>query len=624
MFRLLSCFFLLSSSLCVNASEWEGSEISYGGLTVQCKWGCGDENDPNMESIYDLLTSTVHQVFKKDTSLLDENQQPHFVTPWSVRDYECRIYNWESSNGEWREHNHKAISYRSPADFKEVANQLYRDLEFYYLISPDQMKNSYLKFSKRLQKGYDKGYRCFSIDDGKIEFGSRTAFGGGCPYDMDDIEFEIKLIQKSIQQIDEGGLESKYEDSKSLIDKTIQEIDEQYKEIFVFCLENHQEEGLKFKTALESLIIGDFEEAFNQINFLIHLAEKNNYGNQLISKLYLLKGQVQSEYCLYADAILALTSSIQKNPMLKEAYFQRAAAYFELGEFDKAIEDYLESGLHPKQANWKTSAKFGAGIIAGLTEGGAHSLIDFFPETLSTLRGIGKGLWALGTHPIDSSNAFADAAWQCIKYIKKTTSFQLLQDMVPELKELIQNFDQLDDYQRGSLIGQAVGRYSVDILACKYSAKATKAFIDLKMTNQAMTLEALASPQTRHKIVEEAGKCLSHRELVIKNSNLKLLLDDQGKHLTWHRNYLLSKSTWEYPLEKTQELINKFAGTGIKGKRSNTHIPGMPGYQEIVNFKEFIGYTIDKTTELKIPTTWGKIHYSKNGVHVVPYKPIGE
>jgi filamentous hemagglutinin len=50
-------------------------------------------------------------------------------------------------------------------------------------------------------------------------------------------------------------------------------------------------------------------------------------------------------------------------------------------------------------------------------------------------------------------------------------------------------------------------------------------------------------------------------------------------------------------------------------------VPGTPGYQEVVNFGESIGYSIDRSTGEKMATTWGKIHYAKDGVHVVPTAP---
>lgn len=47
------------------------------------------------------------------------------------------------------------------------------------------------------------------------------------------------------------------------------------------------------------------------------------------------------------------------------------------------------------------------------------------------------------------------------------------------------------------------------------------------------------------------------------------------------------------------------------------------GYKELVNFNEFIGYAIDRETGKKIATTWGKIHYAQDGIHIVPTRPRG-
>jgi filamentous hemagglutinin len=75
----------------------------------------------------------------------------------------------------------------------------------------------------------------------------------------------------------------------------------------------------------------------------------------------------------------------------------------------------------------------------------------------------------------------------------------------------------------------------------------------------------------------------------------------------------LKKSIFEHP--NPQKLITEFSGKGIK---EINQYPGIPCYQEIVNFQEFIGYVVDRETGEKIATTWGKIHYAKDGVHIVP------
>lgn len=50
---------------------------------------------------------------------------------------------------------------------------------------------------------------------------------------------------------------------------------------------------------------------------------------------------------------------------------------------------------------------------------------------------------------------------------------------------------------------------------------------------------------------------------------------------------------------------------------------GNPGTRELVNFKEFIGYHVHPKTGEKTSTTWGIIHYSKGGTHIVPGAPLG-
>lgn len=63
--------------------------------------------------------------------------------------------------------------------------------------------------------------------------------------------------------------------------------------------------------------------------------------------------------------------------------------------------------------------------------------------------------------------------------------------------------------------------------------------------------------------------------------------------------------------------MRDFCGTGMR----ITGEPGVPGYQEIINFNEFVGYYVTRETGEKTATTWGKIHYSKKGTDIVPTKP---
>ncbi|WP_420797632.1 RHS repeat-associated core domain-containing protein [Candidatus Sororendozoicomonas aggregata] len=87
----------------------------------------------------------------------------------------------------------------------------------------------------------------------------------------------------------------------------------------------------------------------------------------------------------------------------------------------------------------------------------------------------------------------------------------------------------------------------------------------------------------------------------------------QEKHFPGHNSYTPGRSTMTSdPLE-----LAKKAGQGQQvGK-----IPvGQPGSKERINFGENIGTYIDKTGSSS-PTTNGIIHYSKDGIHIVPARP---
>lgn len=61
-----------------------------------------------------------------------------------------------------------------------------------------------------------------------------------------------------------------------------------------------------------------------------------------------------------------------------------------------------------------------------------------------------------------------------------------------------------------------------------------------------------------------------------------------------------------------------------KGQKANGAIPCTPGYRERIEFSEVIGdFALVKEDGLVefIPTTRGILHYSKEGVHLVPSAP---
>lgn len=86
--------------------------------------------------------------------------------------------------------------------------------------------------------------------------------------------------------------------------------------------------------------------------------------------------------------------------------------------------------------------------------------------------------------------------------------------------------------------------------------------------------------------------------------------DKQGKHIPSHHNFQEGKSEIILSIIECQRLIEQFSGTGTR-----------LGNKERVNFNKVIGYYVHPESGQKFQTTYGIIHYSQTGAHIVPAKP---
>jgi tetratricopeptide (TPR) repeat protein len=114
---------------------------------------------------------------------------------------------------------------------------------------------------------------------------------------------------------------------------------------------------------------------------------KNVLNDAEIEKtdFYLKLAKGYSETGLYNRAIEILNEIIENNPENKSAYFERAIAYFELGDFDLSLEDYLNSGIKPKPVSSKfpEMISFSLGLTKGAFNGGVEAGVEFIPSMLS-------------------------------------------------------------------------------------------------------------------------------------------------------------------------------------------------------------------------------------------------
>jgi SPP1 gp7 family putative phage head morphogenesis protein len=106
------------------------------------------------------------------------------------------------------------------------------------------------------------------------------------------------------------------------------------------------------------------------------------------------------------------------------------------------------------------------------------------------------------------------------------------------------------------------------------------------------------------------------RDDIRNKYNLKVNKDSQGKHIEGSKTFKagLNKSEITISIDEVQELVNKYAGTG-KIEKANGKVR-----VETVASNKFVG--IVKGNKIKGKgkrTRKFKIHYSKNGTHIVPF-----
>ena len=94
--------------------------------------------------------------------------------------------------------------------------------------------------------------------------------------------------------------------------------------------------------------------------------------------------------------------------------------------------------------------------------------------------------------------------------------------------------------------------------------------------------------------------------------------DKQGKHFIGHNNSIEGRSYFAQgtTVEQIQKAVKKYAGTGRVEVQRNRK----PSRKEVVHVPKLTGYVYDQNSGKVYKTHLFKIHYSNNGVHIVPKK----
>lgn len=282
------------------------------------------------------------------------------------------------------------------------------------------------------------------------------------------------------------------------------------------------------------------------------------------SKILVERGARFNDRLLYPYAIPVLTTAIQFSSHHRDAYIERAIAYFENNQLQLALKDYERAKKLTIVVPFRASSRmkmldsvyvpgnkteFAKGLVSGTLDGAKVSSVEFIPSIFSCCRGIVHGLWAFACSPKEVCQEMIDATYVMGEFISQHSTAECLQCVVPELRELATIWHQLDDYSRGIKIGYIIGKYGVDIFAPASALKGINKIRALKRANAMCTFESCAISEIKQaKILEESTKRAATRttfiesakkgKIFIKNSNTQYHIM-QKKH-AWERVIPLS------------------------------------------------------------------------------------
>jgi tetratricopeptide (TPR) repeat protein len=451
------------------------------------------------------------------------------------------------------------------------------------------------------------------------EFTWAYKFYNGCSYSKAEKELRIARARERIAK--------KTQDCHQKIEECTAKIINEYAKLYEACLGKHTCWTTYHDYSLLAYLNNNFDKSLELLFKMMNQADQTGQIKTLDAAVYHNLGSVCNEAMIYDKAIEFLSEAIKRDPSNKEAHFDRAVAYFEIGLFDLAIEDYLlaDKGKGIPKSTFQASKKFTNALLRGVCQGATEAAIEFFPSLCSSAYGLGEMLWAvnpLNSQSADNTNQFAGACYEmaeCVVGYCKNIDWETMDNYVDQVKTLYDCFEQLNESEKGELIGYTIGKYGIDLFAGGTVVKSVSTYRKLRTANRICNLEAMTISKANKKtIVASSLKHASRRENYFKN--VKIHWDKQNKHIPGKHNFLHGRGTITMESNEFEALTKKYVG---KGQRVEGTF-GDAGYVERLDFGKIIGEYAEKVNgEIKYtPTSKGIIKYAKDGTfHVIPSNP---
>jgi tetratricopeptide (TPR) repeat protein len=309
----------------------------------------------------------------------------------------------------------------------------------------------------------------------------------------------LEKIEKKAEKKKEEGYKYDYPllrefmNIKNIPTKDLKNLEENLKDIYLE----------KLLSLLQGKLFDALLEAKKIINYLKALKLETN----LSCNFYLHLGMIYRNLGLYEDAEDAFKKALKKEPKNSKVFFNLAANFFEMGNFEAAKNNFLKSNLK-KLSKYESNLiqmDYKKGIIDGIKKGREDALKNFYPSILASPFGLDNGFFALTTSLDNFPNGIINTLVQSIECIKNSITFEIFPKLMVELQNLLYSWDYITKLQRGEYLGYLIGKYGINIFTLRGSEEISKIHKTLKKSLEIFSLNELTRSSENFQILKENG-----------------------------------------------------------------------------------------------------------------------
>jgi len=217
---------------------------------------------------------------------------------------------------------------------------------------------------------------------------------------------------------------------------------------------------------------------------------------------YQVRGEKALSYGYYDQAVHDFGKVIELGPTNPLPYLERGIAHFNLGQYDRSLEDYRQFSSQSQKTNPLSVSEFSLGFAKGLPTGvyeSGEGMLLFLADFV--------------THPIYTAEQIVDSVNKLVNLARNDEWEMIAEALSPEMYQLVTEWETLPSDKRGELAGYALGKHGTDIFApgglVKLASKSVKGAQELatvwkniQIAHKTLVLEAAAEIGNTTKIAE--------------------------------------------------------------------------------------------------------------------------